>query len=130
MLLESLIAILIFSFGILGIVGLQAQSIRHVNDMQYRGEAIFLANSLISQMWTDDRSTLASKYTGTGAGYTAFRDLVKRLPGADLSVNAPTVTIAAGPSTTSNVVTVTVFWQLPGEPTPHNYSTTAVVGFN
>jgi type IV pilus assembly protein PilV len=130
--LEALIAILIFSFGILGIVALQAQSIRHVNDAQYRGEAIFLANALIAQMWSSDTSTLAAEYDS--AGYTTFRDLVQRvpegLPGAAISGNAPVVTVTPGPSAGSSNVVVTVFWQLPGETGRHNYQATAVVGRN
>jgi len=137
MLLEVLIAILIFSFGILGIVGLQAQSIRHVNDVQYRSEAVFLANSFVSKMWADDRTATDPTYldttygdAGAGPGYTEFYKMVQGLPGADLAGNAPTVKVEAGPSTTSTLVTVTVFWQLPGEKTAHNYSTTAVIGRN
>src|SRR6185503_1104812 len=61
-LLEALIGVLIFSFGILGIVGLQAQSLRHTGESEYRAEAIYLANSLISKMWTDDPSVLKAKY--------------------------------------------------------------------
>ena len=33
-------------------------------------------------------------------------------------------------STNSAYVTITVFWQLPGEKTPHQYVTSAVVGKN
>lgn len=137
MLIEMLIAVLLFSLGILGIVALQAQSIRHVGDAQYRGEAVFLANALVSQMWVDDRTSIDKTYldttygdAGGGPGYAAFKEMVRTLPGADLSTNAPQVKVAAGPATTSSVVTVTVFWQLPGEPSPHNYSTTAVIGRN
>jgi type IV pilus assembly protein PilV len=129
MLLETLIAVLIFSFGILGIVALQAQSIRHVNDAQYRGEAIYLANSLIGRMWADDRQALEASYGSvSGEGYKAFKDAVARLPGATIPGNEPVVTVTAGPSTTSSNVTVTIRWQLPGESTSHNYQTTAVVG--
>src|SRR4030081_1133736 len=79
LLLEALIGILIFSFGILGIVGLQAQAIRFTNDSEFRAEAMYLANSLISQMWTDDRSQLKNNYDstiGTGAPYIAFKNKV------------------------------------------------------
>ena len=128
-LLDSLLALLIFSFGVLGIVALEAQSIRHVNDAQYRGEAIHLANTLIGRMWADDRQTLEATYGRTdGSGYLAWRDAVARLPGATLPGNEPTVTVAPGPSTTSSNVTVTIRWQLPGETAPHSYRTTAVVG--
>src|SRR5439155_165247 len=43
MLLEALIAILIFSIGILAVVGLQAVSIRNVTDAKHRTEAAYLA---------------------------------------------------------------------------------------
>ena len=78
-LLEALIGILIFSFGILGIVGLQAQAIRFTNESEYRAEAMYLANSLISQMWTDDRSQLKNNYDSviaSGAPYIAFKNKV------------------------------------------------------
>lgn len=50
MLLEALIAILIFSFGVLGIVGLQATAINTVQDAKYRSDAALLANELIGEM--------------------------------------------------------------------------------
>jgi type IV pilus assembly protein PilV len=135
-LLEALIAILIFSLGTLGLVGLQAQSIRHVNDAQYQGEAVYLANSVLSKMWSDDRATLTAKYTGSagsgGAGYMTLLELEKDLllPGVSDTSNPPQIDVVNGPSTTSVQVTVTIWWQLPGEATPHNYRTTGVVGAN
>src|ERR1700686_5937455 len=80
-LLEALIGILIFSLGVLGIVGLQARAIRFTNDAEFRAEAMYLANSLISQMWTDNRALLKTKYKSTvggrGPGGTPFRARVK-----------------------------------------------------
>src|SRR5438067_10342212 len=80
-LLEALIGILIFSFGVLGIVGLQAQSMRHISDAQYRGEAVYLAHSMVANMWADNQANLAAKYQPGGVGYVAFREMVKTLPG-------------------------------------------------
>ncbi len=57
-LLEALVGVMIFAFGILGLVGLQAQAIRNTNDLQYRGEAIQIANAAIGRMWTMDRTKL------------------------------------------------------------------------
>ena len=51
-LLEALIAILIFSFGVLGLIGLLGSSIRITNDARYRSEAANLANAMIAEMWT------------------------------------------------------------------------------
>lgn len=50
-LLEGLIAILIFSMAILGVVGMQATAITQASESQYRADAAFLANQLIGQMW-------------------------------------------------------------------------------
>ena len=136
-LLEALIGILIFSLGVLGIVGLQARAIRFTNDAEFRAEAMYLANSLISQMWTDNRALLKTKYDSTvgGAGYTAFQARVNTaLAGA--TIPAPVVIVDGPPplpqanSATSNVVQVQIFWQMPGDPVSltHNYSTTGVIG--
>ena len=58
-LLEALVAILVISFGILGIVGLQARSLAAVGDAQYRGEAAFYAQSLAGRMWAHDPTDVA-----------------------------------------------------------------------
>ena len=140
-LLEALIGILIFSFGILGIVGLQAQSLRHTGDAEYRAEATYLANSLISQMWTDDPGVLKAKYdstVGTGAGYVAFKGDAATLPGVVVATDTnipivlvdPPAPVPQSPSVQGHVVQVSVFWQVPGDTTVHNYTTTGVVGAN
>lgn len=49
--LEGLIAILIFSMAILGVVGMQATAITRGTEAQYRADAAFLANQLLGQMW-------------------------------------------------------------------------------
>lgn len=141
-LLEALIGILIFSFGILGIVGLQAQSLRHTGQSEYRAEAMFYANSLISQMWTDDPAGLKAKYDSTvgGAGYVLFKGQVANLPGG--GANVPKVLVdpakdctgandaPQAPSVQSHVVMVCVYWQVPGDAAVHNYTTAGVVGAN
>jgi type IV pilus assembly protein PilV len=137
-LLEALIGILIFSLGILGIVGLQAQAMRFTNDAEYRAEAVYLANSLISHMWADKQSTLKSQYDSTvgGAKYTTWitNDVVPGMQGAVL-LPAPVVlvddaTLPAAVTKTSSVVRVQISWSLPGDTTVHNYTTTGVIGQN
>ncbi len=49
-LLEGLIAILIFSMAIMAVVGLQATAIAKSTEAQYRADAAFLANQLLAQM--------------------------------------------------------------------------------
>lgn len=52
-LVEGLIAILIFSMGILALVGMQAAAIKTSTDAKYRADASYLANQVIGQMWAD-----------------------------------------------------------------------------
>ena len=133
--LEALIGILIFAFGVLGIVGLQAHSLRVTSESQYRAEAAYLANTLLSQMWTDDFKTLKATYdsSGGGAGYTKFKaDVFSRL-GAMWYADPKVVFDPTGnktPSVNSSYVTITVEFLMPGEATPHQYVTSGVVGQN
>lgn len=131
-LLEALIGVLIFSLGTLGVIGLQARSIRHVNDAQYRSEAMYLANSVIGRMWIEPVANLEARYEtgGGGAGYAETVALAAQLPGSAIAGNEPDIQVDAGPTPTSRIVTVTLRWQLPGDATPHQYVTTAVVGRN
>lgn len=128
MLLEALIALLIFAFGVLGLVGMQAMAIKVAADSKYRGEAAMHADLIISQMWADDRTNavLVANYSSTpsGAKYTVWRDQIQGagtgLPGSTLSGNAPTVTIDA-----NNLVTVTIRWQPPNATAANRYVTVA-----
>ena len=131
MLLEALIAILIFSMGILAIIGLQAASVRLSGDAKYRTDANMLANKVIGQMWVDNRTPaqLTAKYvSASGVGYAAWASEVQAvLPGiAGQAANQPTIQIALPPVTNPNaptsLVTVTVFWNLPGEAPANRHS--------
>ena len=58
MLIEALMAVLIFSLGILGMVGLNALAVSSQSDAQYRTEANRLATLIIGRIWVNvDRST-------------------------------------------------------------------------
>ena len=50
-LLEVLIALLIFSFGVVGIVGLQANMNIRSTEAKQRAEAAVLANEIIGRLW-------------------------------------------------------------------------------
>ena len=146
-LLEALIGMLIFALGVLGIVGLQAASLRTTADSALRAEAVFAANQLLGQMWTDDRANLAANYTSTLGGQP-YVDFAAQLKAAQVGAWAhdPTVTIDGGvcnvkdaPSSTSNVVVIQIFWQsetatvaCPAAATLkcHSYTTCGVVGLN
>ncbi len=134
MLLEALIAILIFSLGILALVGLQATAINQSTDARYRSEAALLANDIIGQMWaTTDRdprtrlanpATLQANFNTGGALYNAWLPRVNAaLPGA--RSNPPTIVVDG-----QGIATITINWLAPYEApnTPaHNYLVVAQI---
>ncbi|MDP4028237.1 MAG: hypothetical protein Q8P42_04625 [Gallionella sp.] len=56
--LEALISILIFSIGILALVGMQATAINNVADTKYRSTAGFLANQIVGTVWATRLNTI------------------------------------------------------------------------
>lgn len=109
MLLEGLIAILIFSLGILAIVGLHSATVRHTTDAKYRVDASFLANQSIGLMWTDRDNLAFYETEETGEAISSLPN-GKRIIAVD-----------------GNQVTVTVTWQMPGDATPRNYTVVAQI---
>lgn len=112
-LLESLVAILLFSLGVLALVGLQAAMSKNVSHSKIRSEASFLANQLIGTMWSD-QPNLANYGVTAGSGCTVgsntnctqwYSQIGTALPNG-----TATVTI------NGNAVSITMLWQLPGEP--------------
>ena len=109
-LIEVLVAILIFSVGVLAIVGLQATMIKATADAQYRAEASYIAQERIGQIWADAAN--AASYVENLTNISA------RLPGG-------TRTVTQG---ATGQFTVTVNWLQPGpNQTAHNFTTAASI---
>ena len=110
MLIEALIGMLIFSIGILAMIGMQATAMRNTTDARYRSEAAFLATQIVGQMWVD-RANLMSYTTAGYAPRDAWATQVSAtLPGVGSPAPAPSIAVGAG-----NEVTVTIQWRQPGE---------------
>jgi len=124
-LLEAMVGILIFSLGILALVGMQALAIKQVNDAKYRADASFYANQIIGEMWVNRANLASYAYAGGGGPPAALANWVtsvqNELPGITGAVNQPTVTVAG------TTVTVTVFWQPPATTAPHSHVTIAYI---
>lgn len=132
MLLEAMIAILIFSMGILAIVGMQGAAIRNVTEAKHRSEASFLADEILAQMWTDAGNIAQYAYAGSGTAPARLSGWVTkvngRLSGAS---NVPPIIIVTGASAQGATVQIVLRWQLPEEASlglpPHNYTVLASV---
>jgi type IV pilus assembly protein PilV len=138
MLIEALIAILIFSIGILAVVGMQGVAIKDVTSAKYRSEAAFLAQELLAQMWTDNGNIGSYAFAGAGAPpakiqawvnkvQTTLPDGANQLPIIALSNTTPPAAVAP----TGATVQITVRWRLPEEITQglpaHNHTVVAYV---
>lgn len=124
MLIEALVGILIFSIGILALIGMQGAAMKNTNDARYRSEAALFATQIIGQMWVD-LGNLPNYDTDAGAfdARDRWRDTVAaRLPGITVG-GARSPTIQVGPDAafglSAREVRVQVQWQQPGETQTH-----------
>jgi len=132
MLIEALIAVLIFSFGILGLIALQANAIKLSTDARYRTDAALLANQLIARLSVaaaSDAASYAHRASGdtpcapsgtesAAAPVTAWLSEVENtLPGAAKTKQQVKVDMA------NNVVVVTLCWE-PNNGSQHRHTVT------
>jgi len=102
MLLEALIAIVIFSMGILALVGLQGTMLSNTSNTKYRADASYVAQQRIGQMWADSDNAISYLENQTA--------IPQLLPNGKRSVTQPNL----------NQFVVTVTWQAPGDTEEHN----------
>lgn len=112
LLIEVMVAILIFSIGILAVVGLQATMIKNSTDARYRAIASQVAEQRIALMWANPAQAAAGIFLEQEPG----TDISQILPGGRRVVSQPV----------ANQFLVTVRWQQPGQDL-HTFSTIAYV---
>lgn len=116
MLIEVMVAILIFSIGILAVTGLQAGAIAAVADAKYRMDASNVAERLLGLMWANQSAMAA------GSG------VVSELPNGNYTVTRVAIADPTDPAKPAgSAIKVTVTWQPPTATTPHTYETVASV---
>ena len=110
-LIEVMISVLLLAIAVLALVSLQAAMNKNVTQTKLRGEASFLANQLLGQMWVD-QSNLGS-YVATATGCTTdsytnctnwYAAVQQRLPAGQAEVNV-----------NGDLVGITLRWTVPGE---------------
>jgi type IV pilus assembly protein PilV len=126
MLIEALVALLIFAFGVLGLVGLQASMTKAQSAAKFRADAAFLAQQVIGTMWSDAPNIANYGPAGGGmVGCTGYarcsswaNKVTSTLPGGSAAV-----TVAGSD------VTVAITWTQPNEGT-HTYTTRSTIALN
>jgi len=147
-LLEALIAILIFSLGLLGLVAMQGAAISAQSDAQYRAEAAKFANEILSVMWVNvdrksidiDKDGLATKaslatfthqpagadcvFSGAAAASPLVSEWSTRLLGTSGLPGAAAAGQQISVNNTAaglNKVVVTICWQTPQDKAPRKH---------
>jgi type IV pilus assembly protein PilV len=111
-LIEALVSILIFSFGVLGLIGLEASAINFSVDAEDRNRAALFASDISSSMWLNGTVTVTAAQLSTWQANIANTALPTGLPGGTL-----TITPTAG---TTNSADILIQWT----PTTDKTSTT------
>jgi len=115
-LLEALVSMLIFSFGVLALFGMQAVAIKNMSQANYRATAVYLTSQLIGTVQGDINHLADYNYaSGTApAKVQAWLDQVAAvLPNGSGTIAA----VEDSPTPPKNgTLTVTVTWQLPNQP--------------
>lgn len=100
-LLEVLVSVLIFSFGILGLVAMQVRATQYSVDAEDRNRAALLADDLAAQM------RLARTVTLPTAQITAWQTRVADATTQGLPGGTATIAVAG------NTALITITWQQP-----------------
>ncbi len=129
-LIEGLVAITIFSFGILAVIGMMTTHMATAGDARYRMEAVQLADSIMTDMRVkyanSDHATRATNFSGpSGTDFLFWTDRIEStLPHAGIDDGEQ-----LGITFADKTVTVTVQWRAPADnsDTPHKYIATGAM---
>lgn len=116
MLIEALVSILIFSIGVLALVGLQAKMTTAQTSSKIRTDAAYMANELIGVMWSDIKNVSTYDKCASDPCKDWNAKLAQSLPSA-------TSTIAVD---ATNLVTISITWKQ-GSGDTHTYTTSTYV---
>lgn len=116
-LVESLLALLVFSVGLLSLLGLLTAALKQSDTARSRSEASLLATDLISRMWSGDRSltSLQQRFDPQSDEYLRWLAQVQAsLPGVSAGRNPPELQIDQARN-----ITLKLYWQAPADTEPH-----------
>lgn len=112
-LIEVLVVIVLFSFGLIGMVAMQAKAVQNSVSAEDSVRAALLANDIASEMWANGTINLPATTV------TAWSASVANTTARGLPNGIGTVTVAG------TIATISVRWRAPHEPdgTVHTYTT-------
>ncbi len=117
-LLEALIAILVFSVGLLGLAGFQAAAVKAQGEAKARADAAFVANQMVGDLWAVAPAQLAG-CAGTYTATSSAKGCSAAGWGARIAQSLPNGSAVVAVNNTQ--VTITLTWQTPGIAEGHRY---------
>ena len=122
--IEVLVALLIFMFGVLGLVGLQASVTRAQTDSKFRADASYLATDMVGRLWSDLGNV--ANYDSSNCASTLLCAEWQSKVAAGLPKGKGAVTIVANSADASNTATINVSWAGPDGQT-HTFVTNTTI---
>lgn len=118
--LEALVAMLIFAFGILGVVGTQAVMTKEQTNAKFRADAAYLAEDLVGVMW-GDVANISSYSSDKCNSYGRCRDWLNKM-----AATIPSASATINVSSATGLVSIIISWSLPNG-TVHQYTTETTI---
>lgn len=126
-LLEVLVAILLFSIGVLGLVGLQARATQVSIAAEDTNRAALLASEMATLMWNRGTVVIAT----TDATRVAWEARVAAPANGGLPNGAAAITTLPAGAPTPREAEITITWSplsaVPGAPAQNRYTTSVVM---
>jgi type IV pilus assembly protein PilV len=108
-LIEALVSMLLFSMGVLALVGVQGSMVRAQTEAKVRADAAYLASEVVGKMWSDLKNV--ADYDGAScAGKSRCKEWQDKVAA---TLPNGTGTIAFDGS--NNDVVVTIAWESPDQ---------------
>jgi type IV pilus assembly protein PilV len=116
LLLQSLVAIALFSAGVVSLMLVSATAVNQVSQAHYRASASLLADKALAQLrLAGGDPDLRAKWAADGDAFKAWqRDVEATLPGA--AALPPAIAID-----TSGQIVITLRWRAPGDSFSHQH---------
>ncbi len=134
-LLEAMIAIIIFSFGILAIAGLQGAMVKNITESNYRAEAAYIVQQQIGRMWASPATFVCTSAVGAAAasaGASAGACAASTYNGEtiDVSGRLPSGSLVVTRAPNTNTFEFDLTWLTPGDPNIHRFISNASIDAN
>jgi type IV pilus assembly protein PilV len=116
LLLEVLVAVLVFSIGVLGLVVMQGTALQMSSEARARASATYLANQLVAQLWLDRGRLSEYGHMPDGSACKVSGAASPKLAGWLASVESTLPAATADHQqvqVSGNQVTITLCWKPP-----------------